>query len=311
MNLIALMVTTATRKALIILASLAAIAGETVTAAESNSPSAPEVIVIRAKNSCFSFAIRVTGFLVTREQAVVFLDIPGYKVSEVLVGEGDRVNSGQTLARLTRLAAEGPDPSADRRPMTMNLKAPAAGVVARSTAVVGATASPTQNEPLFRIAVDNGIELEAEVPSVYVPALKVGQPASVDIQGRELVGRVRLLPAVIDPTRQLGRARVSLERDPSLRFGMFAQATIEAERSCGISVPTLAIHHGAEGTSVARVRENVIELRPVQVGLHSDTATEIRGGISEGDMIVANVGGSLHVGDKVKPILADDARIGR
>ena len=89
-------------------------------------------------------------------------------------------------------------------------------------------------EPLFRIAVDNEIELEAEVPSIHVPTLAPGQTARIEIgDNRELSGRVRLVPAVIDPVRQLGRARLSLERDPSLRLGMFAGATIDAKRSCG------------------------------------------------------------------------------
>jgi hypothetical protein len=36
--------------------------------------------------------IRITGFLVPREKAVVTLDMPGYKVSEVVASEGDRVS---------------------------------------------------------------------------------------------------------------------------------------------------------------------------------------------------------------------------
>jgi HlyD family secretion protein len=51
------------------------------------------------------------------------------------------------------------------------LKAPAAGLVTQSTARVGAGPSPA-DEPLFRIMVDNEIELEADVPSIHVPKLK-------------------------------------------------------------------------------------------------------------------------------------------
>jgi multidrug efflux pump subunit AcrA (membrane-fusion protein) len=87
-----------------------------------------QVKVVRAVQAWFAAEIRVTGFLVAREEAIVGLDVPGYKLSEVLVSEGDRVTSGQVLARLARQSAEGPDPNADRRPTTINLKAPAAGV---------------------------------------------------------------------------------------------------------------------------------------------------------------------------------------
>jgi multidrug efflux pump subunit AcrA (membrane-fusion protein) len=276
--------------------------------AEPNSQPAAQVVVVRATSGCFSSSVRVTGFLAAREEAVVTLDTPGATVSEVLASEGDRVTSGQTLARVNR-PSEGPNAGAAK---TTTLRAPAAGVITRSTAMVGAAASPMSPEPLFRIAVDNDIELEAEVPSIHVPALAPGQTARVEIgAGRELSGRVRLAPAAIDQRTQLGRARISLERDPLLRLGVFARATIDANRSCGISVPRSAVRYRTEGTSVQVVRDDVIETRLVQVGFHSDTDTEIRDGLHEGDMVVANAGSSLRDGDKVKPIAADSARMGQ
>jgi HlyD family secretion protein len=288
--------------ALTIAAGLSAAGG-----AEPSSQSAAQVVVARATNACFSSTIRVTGFLVPREEAQVSLDVPGARVTEVLAAEGDRVTVGQTLVRLNR---DGPEtPGAAK---TMTLRAPAAGTITRSTAAVGATASPLSPEPLFRIAVDNEIELEAEVPSIHVPALAAGQTARVEIgPNRELSGRVRLVPAAIDQRTQVGRGRISLERDPLLRLGMFARATIDANRSCGISVPRSAVRHRTEGTSVQVVRDDVIETRLVQVGLHSDMDTEIRDGLREGDMVVANAGSSLRDGDKVKPIVADASRTGQ
>lgn len=283
-----------------------------VLAEETSSPSGVQVPVVRATNACFSSTVRVTGFLVARQEALVSLDAQGFRVTEVLVGEGDRVTSGQTLVRLTRQSGEGPDGGAAARSAT-TLKSPAAGVVTRSTAVVGATASPFQNEPLFRIAVDNEIELEAEVPSIHVPVLSAGQTARVQVEAsRELSGRVRLVPGEIDRRTQLGRARVSLERDPSLRLGMFARAEIEAERSCGISVPRSAVQYRTEGPRVQIVRQNLVETRLVRVGFHSDLGIEIREGLREGDLVVAVAGSSLRDGDKVTPVVgADSARIGQ
>jgi RND family efflux transporter MFP subunit len=167
-------------------------------------------------------------------------------------------------------------------------------------------------EPLFRIAVDNAIELEADVPSIHVPALAAGQTARAEIAaGRELSGQVRLVPAAIDQRTQLGRARISLERDPQLRLGMFVRATIDAKRSCGVSIPRSAVRYRTEGTSVQVVRDDTIETRSVQVGLNSDTNTEIVSGVRKGDMVVANAGSSLRDGDKVIPIVPDTARMGQ
>ena len=266
-----------------------------------------EVLVVRARQACFAATVRVTGFLVPREEAVVTLDAPGLRVTEVLVGEGDKVTEGQELVRLTRLADGTTKPGA--APQTITLKSPVNGVVMRSAALVGAMASAMPGEPLFRIAVDGEIELEVEVPSVHVPVLASGQTARVEIEfGQELSGSIRLVPASIDQRTQLGRARLSLDKHPALRFGMFARATIDASRSCGLSVPRSAVQYRTEGASVQMVRENIIETRRVQLGFHSDYDMEIRGGLSEGNLVVANAGSSLRDGDKVKPVLADATR---
>jgi HlyD family secretion protein len=283
----------------------------TVLAAEKAKESVPEVqvTVVRATQAWFAAEVHVTGYLVAREEAIVNLDMPGYKLSEVLVGEGDRVNSGQTVARATRQPADGVDPAADRRPATINLKAPTAGIITRSSAVVGAVASMMPTEPLFRLATDNEIELEAEVPSLHVPMLAPGQSARIEIENRrELTGKVRLVPAAVDPRMQVGRARVSIERDPRLRIGIFARATIEADRSRGVSIPNSAVQYATEGPTVQLVIENRIKTQVVRVGFHSDNDIEIREGVREGDLVVANGGSSLRDGATVKPVVADSTQ---
>jgi len=277
--------------------------------AGSASQLAAQVAAVRATSACFSASIRVTGFLVAREEVVATVDVPGTTVTEVLAKEGDRVTAGQALARVNRPAAPGPGAGTAT---SATLRAPAAGVIIRSTAMVGATSSPMSAEPLFRIAVDNTVELEAEVPSIHVPALAAGQTARAEIApGRELSGQVRLVPAAIDQRTQLGRARISLERDPQLRPGMFARATIDARRSCGVSVPSSAVRYRTQGTSVQVIRDDIVETRMVQVGLQSDTHTEIVSGLKEGEVIVANAGTSLRDGDKVTPVIAEAARMGQ
>src|SRR5262245_27410081 len=281
-------------------ATPAAVSG---AAAEVAKPAGAVVMVARATKACFSASIQVTGFLVARREALVTLDADIYRVTEILAKDGDQVTAGQTLVRLARQEAGG---QAGGGAAATVLRAPAAGTVTRATAILGATASP-RAEPLFRIAIDGEIELEAEVPSIHVPKLAPGQTARIEIEdGRELSGSVRLVPAEINPRSQLGRVRLSIERDPALRLGSFARATIDASRSCGVSVPKAAVLFRTEGTSVQVVRERVVETRRVRVGLQSDLNVEIREGIREGEMIVANAGTSLRDGDQVQPKLVDE-----
>ena len=269
-------------------------------------PAGALVIVVHATSACFSDQIHVTGFLVPRKVAVVNADGDGYKITDVMVSEGEQVISGQALARLNRPASKDPRTGSAVPARSMTLNAPVAGLVMNSTAMVGAMAS-VQAGPLFRIITNNEIEVAVEVPSPQVSKLKPGATARITISDRpERNGRVRLVDAEIDQRTQLGRARLSVDKDPSLRVGMFARATIDASRSCGISVPRSAVIYQTQGTSVQVVNNNNIETRRVQLGLLSDNNAEIREGISDGDTIVANAGTSLHDGDLVKIIFAEE-----
>jgi len=283
--------------------------GAVATAASAAEADGPGVIVLvaRASKACFSATIRVAGMLVARSEALIIPEVEGYRIVQILAREGDLVTLGQSLVRLTRPSGDGGGGAAPSGPATVLVKASVAGLVIQSTAIVGGMASARAG-PLFRIAVDGDIELAAEVPSIYVPKIEVGQSVRVVTEDdRDLTGRVRTLPAQIDPQSQLGRVRIAVEYHPSLRVGEFARAAIDPGRSCGVSVPKTAVLYRTEGTSVQVVRNNVVETRRVRVGLFSDTGAEIRDGVSEGDLVVANAGTSLHDGDRVKATVVEDA----
>lgn len=168
--------------------------------------------------------------------------------------------------------------------------------------MAGAPASP-QAGPMFRISVNNEVELDAQVPAAQM--LKLNPGATVRISrddAPDLVGRVRLVSPEIDRDNQLGHVRISLTNNPSLKVGMFARASIDAKRSCGVAIPNTAIDH----LTVQVVKGNTIETRNVRVGLVSDTSTEILQGLNVGDIIVADAGSSLHDGDQIKTTFADE-----
>jgi multidrug efflux pump subunit AcrA (membrane-fusion protein) len=255
------------------------------------------VIVTKTTNACFSDLVRVTGFIVPRREAVAGVDQEGSKVSEVLVREGDMVTDNQELARLTPPPAQ---PGGRAGPTS--LRAPAGGLVTEVKTVAGAPASP-QAGPMFRISVNNEIELDAEVPAIHLLKLNPGATVRVSRDGvPDLIGRVRLVSPQIDRTTQLGHVRISLTNNPSLKVGMFARANIDAKRSCGVAVPRTAIDH----LTVQVVKGNTIETRRVKVGLTSDTSTEILEGLDVGEIVVADAGTSLHDGDQIKTMFAEE-----
>jgi multidrug efflux pump subunit AcrA (membrane-fusion protein) len=259
------------------------------------------VIVTKSTNACFSDLVRVTGFIVPRREAVVGADQEGSKVTDLFVREGDMVTDNQELARLTAPPAQPGAQSSGTKP-PVSLRAPAPGLVTEVRTVVGAPASP-QAGPMFRIAVNNEIELDAEVPSIHVMKLNPGATVRIGRDNApDLVGRVRLVSPQIDRTTQLGHVRISLTNNPSLRVGMFARANIDAKRSCGVAIPHTAIDH----LTVQVVKGNTVETRKVRVGLVSDTSTEILEGLDVGEIVVADAGSSLHDGDQIKTMFAED-----
>ncbi|MFB9263914.1 efflux RND transporter periplasmic adaptor subunit [Bradyrhizobium erythrophlei] len=265
---------------------------------EKETPGQALVVVTKSTNACFSDMVRVTGFIVPRREAQVGVDQEGSRVTDVFVREGDTVTENQELARLT----PPPQQAAQANARPISLRAPAAGLVTEVRTAVGAPASP-QAGPMFRISINNEIELEAEVPSFQL--LKLNPGATVRISrddAPDMVGKVRQISPQIDRTTQLGRVRISLNNNPTLKVGMFARANIDAKRSCGVAVPRTAI----DRLTLQVVKGNTVETRRVRVGLTSDTSTEILEGLDVGEIVVADAGTSLHDGDQIKTTFADE-----
>jgi multidrug efflux pump subunit AcrA (membrane-fusion protein) len=259
------------------------------------------VIVTKSTNACFSDMVRVTGFIVPRREAQIGVDQEGSKVTDLFVREGDMVTDNQELARLTA-PPQQPGAPGGGRTGPISLRAPAAGLVTEVRTAIGAPASP-QAGPMFRISVNNEIELDAEVPSIHL--LKLNPGATVRISrddAPDLVGKVRQISPQIDRATQLGHVRISLTNNPSLKVGMFARANIDAKRSCGVAVPRTAI----DRLTLQVVKGNTVETRRVRVGLTSDTSTEILEGLDVGETVVADAGTSLHDGDQIKTMFADE-----
>ena len=260
------------------------------------------VVVTKSINACFSDLVRVTGYVVPRREAVVGADQEGSKVTDVFVREGDMVTENQELARLSPPPQQPGQQQQPGRGGPISLRAAAAGLVTEVRTIVGAPASP-QAGPMFRISVNNEIELDAEVPAVHLPKLSPGVTARITRDNApDVIGRVRLVSPQIDRTTQLGHVRISLTNNPSLKIGMFARASIDAKRSCGVAIPHTAIDH----LTVQVIKGNTVETRKVRVGLSSDTSTEILEGLDVGEIVVADAGSSLHDGDQVKTMFADE-----
>jgi HlyD family secretion protein len=255
-------------------------------------PRGAAVSVLKATRACFNNTVEVSGTVIARDETMVRPERPGLKVSDVMADAGDTVTAGQVLARLT--LPEGG---------SINVTAPVAGVIASSTATVGALASP-RGEALFSIIARSEYDLVGLVPVEDLGKLQANQQAVINIIGAGTVqGVVRRVAPTVEPNSQLGQVFVAITTNRRLLINSSGRAIIRTTQSCGLSVPLAALLYSNAGTVVQVVKSQRIETRRVEIGLMSGGNVEIKGGLSEGDDVVARAGSLLREGDPVRPFV--------
>lgn len=180
------------------------------------------------------------------------------------------------------------------------ITAPVGGFVSARTAELGALAGGSA-DPLFTIIEDSRVEFAGDVIETALPDLQVGAPATIRVAGLgEITGKVRLVPAAVDPVTRLGFVRIELDQKPGLRAGLFGYGWVTTAVRDAVTVPVAAVLSDGNGDRVQVVKDGVIETRPVQAGLIWDGRREIVSGLSEGEDIVARAGAFFRTGDQVR-----------
>jgi multidrug efflux pump subunit AcrA (membrane-fusion protein) len=269
-------------------------ASPSLAADEADAPKGAAVTVLKAAKSCFAAIVEVSGILIARDETMVRPERQGLKVAEILADAGDTVTAGQVLARLT--LPEGG---------MAQVSAPVAGLIATSSAVIGANASG-KGEALFSIIARNEFDLVGMVPTETIAKLKVNQSAKIKVVGAgEVEGKIRRVGTTVEPNSQLGQVFIGVTTNRRLLVNSSGRAMITTGQSCNIAVPLTAILYGSGGTVVQVVRRAHVETKRVETGLMSGGQVEIRDGLVEGDIVVARAGALLREGDPVRPVMAD------
>jgi len=189
------------------------------------------------------------------------------------------------------------------RQSRMVLRAPVSGAVLQRALRPGdiSGASPT---PYFRIARDGLIELDAELADASLAHIKVGDSALVTLtSGKTVQGRIRFISPRVDQNTNLGRARVALPFDASLRPGSFAQARFSTASAGVRAVPASAIRYEAGGASVMLVDEaNTVRQTPVRLGQRAGGYVELVDGPPVGSRVLSTGAAFVLDGDLIVPL---------
>jgi RND family efflux transporter MFP subunit len=216
--------------------------------------------------------------------------------------EVDKRRSQLATANARVRAAEAQLAEAEARLGRTELHAPEDGIVLTRAAEVG-QAVTAGTAPLFRLARGGDVEMKAMVAEQDLPKLKVGQPAEVNITGvaTPYQGKVRLLPAVIDPLSRLGEVRITLPRDRDLRPGAFARGEAKVASDVRPIVPQTAFLSDSRGSYVLVVSSgDRVVRRAVRFGGVQPNGIIIAEGLDGSERVITTAGAFLHEGEQVR-----------
>jgi membrane fusion protein (multidrug efflux system) len=196
------------------------------------------------------------------------------------------------------------------------LRAPMEGMVAECRPNMGdLVGDPTSSTPLFRIVDNRILNLDLEVPSIRLGAVKIGQPiqfTTESIPGKTFTGRV----SFIKPTADSASRSVQVQAEVSnpaleLRPGLFVKGQImTGRRSQTLQVPKTALvtwDMGSNQGEVFLVDGEVARRQKVQTGRAEGDWVEITGGLEAGRQVIARGAFNVHEGDRIKVIAANGA----
>lgn len=194
--------------------------------------------------------------------------------------------------------------------------APFDGVVTRRYADTGSmiqagTASQTQAMPLVRISQNALLRLILPVPESAVPTVHVGQQVDVKVPtlNRTFPGRV------VRSAQKLALATRTMDTEvdvpnPGMILipGMYAEVDLTLQRAMNaLCVPLTAVdvENETQGKVMVVSTGNLLESRPVALGLETANRVEIRSGLKDGELVVIGSRAGLRPGAPVNPKLTE------
>jgi RND family efflux transporter MFP subunit len=219
-------------------------------------------------------------------------------------------NSALKAAEQSKVEAESEFSRAQAMMQYATIRAPFAGVVTKRYANTGSMiqagiSSQTQAMPVVRLAQNNVLRLSLPVPVSAVAQVKEGQIVDVDVTstGRKLQGKIaRYADSVEMATRTMDTEVDVPNPDGALVPGMYAEVHLHlTNHPAALSVPIDAVD--GLGTSVQQayvVRDGVVHLVNVKVGLQTSTRVEILSGLQGGNKVIVGRHTGLSDGQRVE-----------
>lgn len=186
------------------------------------------------------------------------------------------------------------------------LRAPFNGHVTAKNMSEGDMASP--GRPIISFEQKGALKVELTIPETQIHLINVGDTVSVNVTAanlRNVTGRVSNVSTSGSRGSRQFKVEVrlpDLEKNSSIRSGMFADVGLESEAGSVITVPQSAIVERGQLMGLYTLSSNsTLVLRWVRLGEKMNGSVEVLSGLSTGESFVTSVEGTLREGQKVNP----------
>jgi HlyD family secretion protein len=222
-----------------------------------------------------------------------------YEQAQKQLDDLHRIGQAQALksANGQLAAAKGKFLGAQAQLSYSEIKSPIDGVVTERPQYPGELAAA--NQPLLTVMDLSKLIAKAHIAQTAAVALKVGDPAEMQLPGVEdkVKGRVSLISPAVDPGSTTIEVWVETSKPGSaLKPGMTVQVQIAAATAKdALAVPVSAVYKNADGTSFVLVAgaDEKAHVKTVETGIKSATEMQILGGIEEGEAVITSGGYAL------------------
>lgn len=198
-------------------------------------------------------------------------------------------------------AAEGGVALARNALRDARMAAPFAGTIAKRHVQTGDKV--TLDAPVVTIVDLRKLELQALVPAVEVPRLRLGAIAKLHVDGfdgKTFDGRVERIAPSTEPGTRAVLVVISVDNpDERLKSGMFASGEVDVDRTAPVaSLPTDAVQSANGMNYVWTIVDGKLARRTVRIGRHDDLArrVEIVEGLTAREPVLAARFDNLHEG---------------
>jgi len=219
------------------------------------------------------------------------------------VPELDNLNVSDNLAQLAALSTE--------ELLTMareGIKADIEGMVVAVESMTGQTAGVGMN--LLTIASLKDVTVQIEASPNDFEQLIEGNTVNVMVGQHPYSGtltRVNRIATLNATNNPVIKAEVTLDHpDENLAFGVSARVNMVVAQADGVMlIPLEAVNGSADGDFVYVITDGIVEQRPIELGIQSNTMVEVLSGLREGEQVVNDLNFDVMPGMQATPVVRD------